>query len=152
MTPNATPNHWLLAGLCLSLLSTSARAETTPDAVKPLALRGVMQEMERQMQTIAQAIVSKNWPSVEQATSLIADHPEPPLGEKLRIFAFMGTDLPRFKGYDNRTHEAALAVGQAAKDKDGVEVAARFRILQARCNACHDEFRKPFVAHFYGTR
>ena len=136
----------------VSLASRPARAETAPDAVKPLALRGVMQEMERQTQLIVQGIAGKDWPAVAKAAGQIAEHPEPPLAEKLRIFVFIGTDLPRFKGHDAQTHAAAVALGQAAVDKDAAAAAVHFRTLQDGCNACHEAFRKPFVAHFYGKR
>lgn len=142
----------LLLAAAWTAVGTSAHAQAPAATVKPLVLRGVMQEMDRQVLRIADAIGVKDWQAIEQATRLIADHPEPPLAEKLRIFAFMGIDLPRFKGYDTQTHEAALAVSDAAKDKDAAAVGAKLRILQARCDACHDAFRKPFVAHFYGTR
>jgi cytochrome c556 len=41
-------------------------------------------------------------------------------------------------------------LGQAAANKDAQAVIAAFQTLQTACHACHRDFRKPFVEHFYG--
>jgi cytochrome c556 len=58
----------------------------------------------------------------------------------------------KYQSHDHKTHEAAHALGQAAKSKDGVAVIAAFQSIQSGCYGCHREFRKPFVEHFYGVR
>ena len=58
----------------------------------------------------------------------------------------------KYKSHDHKTHEAAHALAQAAKNKDGVATIAAFQSVQAGCYGCHREFRKPFVEHFYGVR
>ncbi|MDP2835073.1 MAG: cytochrome c [Pseudomonadota bacterium] len=89
---------------------------------------------------------------MEKTAPLIADHPQPPLAEKLRIISFMGGDMGKFKAHDSETHAQAQAVGKAAKAGDGAGVILAFQKLQTSCYDCHREFRKPFVAHFYGAR
>ncbi len=138
----------LTMGLASMATAAPALAQT---AAKPLALRGIMQELDRHMQAITLAISRKDWALVEKTAPLIAEHREPPFMEKARIMAFIGTDVARFKRHDTQTHEAALAMGLAARNKDGQAVAASFQALENRCAGCHTEFRKPFVAHFYKT-
>lgn len=70
----------------------------------------------------------------------------------MRIIGFIGTDMGKFKAYDGETHDQGQAVGRSAKAKDGPGVILAFQKLQTSCYNCHSEFRKPFVAHFYGKR
>jgi len=49
-----------------------------------------------------------------------------------------------------QTHEAAHEMEHAAHAKDGVKVIAALQKMQTACLGCHQAFRKPFVAHFYG--
>lgn len=136
----------LAAGLALTTLAEAG------DSAKPLALKGIMQDLGRHMQTVTGGISREDWALVEKTAPLIADHPQPPLMEKTRIIGFVGTNMGKFKGHDKKTHEAAQTMGQAARNQDGQAVIAAFQTLQTSCYDCHREFRKPFVEHFYGAR
>jgi cytochrome c556 len=121
-------------------------------AGEPLALQQVMRDLGKNMQVITDGISRGDWEQVEKTAPLIADHPQPPFSEKLRIMSFMGTNMGKFKAHDGETHEQALAVGKAAKAKDGQGVILAFQKLQTSCYSCHSEFRKPFIEHFYGQK
>jgi cytochrome c556 len=133
-----------LASSCLLLTATGAQA------VEPLALQQIMKDMGKNMQIVTDGISRGDWELVEKTAPLIADHPKPPFGEKLRIMAFVGTDMSKYKDYDGETHDHAQAVGKAAKNKDGQSAILAFQKLQTGCQNCHSQFRKPFVEHFYG--
>jgi cytochrome c556 len=139
-------------GMVLSLLVAGAPALAAAEPAQPLAMRGIMQDLGRHMQTVTLAIAREDWALVEKTAPLIASHPQPPLMEKTRILTFVGTDVGKYQSHDHKTHEAAHALGQAAKSKDGVAVIAAFQSIQSGCYGCHREFRKPFVEHFYGVR
>ncbi len=134
----------LLASSCLLFAATGAQA------AEPLALQKVMKDLGKNMQTITDGISREDWELVEKTAPLIADHPQPPMSEKMRIMGFMGANMSKFKTYDGETHDQAQAVGKAAKAKDGQGVISVFQKLQTSCYRCHSEFRKPFVAYFYG--
>jgi cytochrome c556 len=136
----------LLVTSCMLFTASGAQA------AEPLALQKVMKDLGKNMQTITDGISREDWGLVEKTAPLIADHPQPPMMEKMRIMSFVGTNMGKFKAYDGETHEQAQAVGQAAKAKDGPGVILAFQKLQTSCYNCHSEFRKPFVAHFYGKR
>ncbi len=136
----------------LTLLAAGAPALAEAEPVPPLALRGIMQDLGRHMQTVTLGISREDWTLVEKTAPLIAQHPQPPLMEKTLILAFVGTDMGKYKSHDHKTHAAAHALAQAAKNKDGVAAIAAFQSVQTGCYGCHQEFRKPFVEHFYGTR
>jgi cytochrome c556 len=140
--------------LCIGLTLLTAGAPTlaATESAQPLAMRGIMQDLGRYMQTVTLAIAREDWALVEKTAPLIAQHPQPPLMEKTRILRFVGTEMGKYKSHDHKTHEAAHALGQAARNQDGVAVIAAFQSIQTGCYGCHREFRKPFVEHFYGAR
>ncbi len=140
------------AGVIGTLLATVSAMSWADDnvATSPLALRKIMQDLGKNMQTITDGISRGDWVLIEKIAPLVADHPEPPPGEKMRILGFVGTNMTKYKAHDGETHEQAQAVGKAAKAKDGPGVILAFQKLQTSCYNCHSEFRKPFVAHFYG--
>ena len=104
-----------------------------------------MQDMGKNMQVVTDGISREDWEMVARAAPLIADHPQPPLAEKMRILSFVGADAGKFKGHDERTHQAARALEQAAVRSDGQAVISSFATLQNSCLACHQSFRKSFV-------
>jgi len=139
----AAPWAWLIALGCAMLPVTSPAAE-------PLALKGIMKDMGRNMQVIVDGISREDYAAVEKAALAIADHPQPPLGEKMRILGFVGGNTPRFKAFDGETHDHATALAKALNGANGEDAIAAFQKLQSSCLACHQTFRKPFQEHFYG--
>ena len=135
----------------LALIAANDRAIAEP-AAEPLALRKIMKDMGSNMQAVTDGISREDWMLIEKTAPLIAEHPQPALLEKMRIMSFMGGNMAKFKAYDGETHQAAATLGQAAKGKDAQAVIAAFQALQTACHACHRDFRKPFLQHFYGER
>ena len=142
----------VLAAMILLFLAGQLFAETPAQAGEPLALQNIMRDMGKNMQLIADGISREDWKLVEKNASSVADHPSPPMSEKIRIMAFAGADISRFKKHDGKTHDAARMLSEAAAREDGYAVIADFATLQNSCLMCHQHFRKPFKAHFYGER
>ena len=122
------------------------------ESEKRMALHGVMQQLGRDMQAVTGAISEEDWGLVAQLASKIGRHPEPPITEKMRILAWLGTDAGKFRGFDGQVQDASTTMGEAAARGDGQEVIVAFSKMQQRCLSCHQEFRKPFQEHFYGKR
>ena len=145
----------LITVIAIIITCSHAFAETTENSSsspsKPLALRKIMQDMGKNMQTIADGISREDWKLVENTAPLIAEHPQPPLTEKIRILAYVGTDVSKFKSHDGKTHEAARVLEESATRDDGYAVIADFATLQNTCLMCHQRFRKSFQEHFYGN-
>lgn len=137
---------WAAATLASSVLTFAAHA------AEPLAFQGVMKDLGKHTQTVAGAIAYEDWELVERTAPLIAAHPQPPAAEKARIISFIGGKMGAFKAFDMQTHEAAHEMEHAAHEKDGVKVIAALQKMQTACLGCHQTFRKPFVAHFYGKQ
>ncbi len=137
-------------GTLIAMIGSMTWADDGTDT-PPLALRKIMQGMDKNMHIMADAISQKDWPLVERIAPLIADHRQPPFIEKMRIMAFVGTSISKYKAYDGSVAEHAQAVGKAAKSNDVQGAELMYRTLQASCDSCHNEFQKPFVAHFYNS-
>jgi hypothetical protein len=142
----------LLAGLAIMAGSNPLLADPIASRAKPLALRNIMKDLGKNAQAITEGISREDWPQVEKAALLIADHPQPPLSEKMRIMSFAGTRIGQFKSYDGETHDAAKTVAKAAQAGDGEGVILAFQKLQTACHNCHREFRKSLIEHFYEGR
>ena len=137
--------------VALATAATGLGAQSA-EAAKPMALRSVMERLGRDMQAVTGAISKEEWTLVAELAPKIAKHAEPPLGEKMRILGWLGTDAGKFRGFDGQVQDAASAMGDAAKRGDGQAVIAAFSKTQQRCLACHQSFRQSFVEQFYGSR
>lgn len=141
------------AAACMFLWGGQVQAWAA-DAGKaePLELRTIMQDLGRNMQAITGAISKEEWTQLAQLAPKIAAHPAPAMTEKMRILAYLGADAAKFRNFDAQTHDAALAMQQAAASRDGKAVIQSFARVQESCLGCHQAFRKSFVEHFYGAR
>ena len=148
-------NHRQLLTIALSVaLATAATGlgAQSAEAAKPMALRSVMEKLGRDMQAVTGAISKEEWTLVAELAPKIAKHAEPPLGEKMRILGWLGTDAGKFRGFDGQVHDAASSMGDAAKRGDGPAVIAAFSKTQQSCLACHQSFRQSFMKQFYESR
>lgn len=139
----------LSLAVVFSVACGSSFAETSDATVEPLMLQKIMRDMGRNMQLIVDGISREDWKQVEKNALLVADHPQPPLSEKVRIMAFAGTNISKFKTHDGKTHDAARTLAESAAREDGYAIIADFATLQNNCLMCHQPFRKSFVEHFY---
>ncbi len=74
----------LIAAAVLFLFTANSVtvAETVEQAVKELALRGIMKDLGTNMQVITDGISREDWALIEKTAPLIADHPQPPSQRK----------------------------------------------------------------------
>lgn len=151
---SSAPFHGPVALACAAGCVTLIAGNTDgaqPTSGMPLSLRRIMQDLGRDMAAATGTICHEDWAAVEKLASRIASHPQPPVGEKLRIQAYAGRNASAFRAHDERTHDAAIALQKAAVAGEGKSVIAAFGTLQNICLACHQAFRSSFVEHFYGT-
>ena len=129
-----------------------ATGQLAVQAGEPLVLRAIMESLGGNMRSVADGLSRRDYGQVAKAAESIAGHPQPPWFEKARILAFVGADLGKYKAHDGRTRDAATRLADAARRESGQLAADAFGELEAGCDGCHREFRKPFVDYFYGAR
>lgn len=135
----------LLAGLLMAGSVTRAAEDA-----KPLAFRGIMQDLNTRMMAITNGISREDWSGVAEAAQAIADHERPPMSERRRIMLFAGPDVEQFRSFDMATHHTAQQLADLARKEDAGAVIDKFAELQRSCQGCHERFRASFKAHFYG--
>ena len=133
--------------LTISTIATTWADETPPK--NAMVLRQIMQELDNNMQLTNHAISREDWDVVAKTALLIAEHPEPPFSEKLRIMMFFGRDISRLKQLDGRTHQAAKNLATEAKTGNRQNIMRSFNTLEQSCTNCHQQFKNAFVKHFY---
>ena len=133
--------------LTISTIATTWADETPPK--NAMVLRQIMQELDNNMQLTNHAISREDWDVVAKTALLIAEHPEPPFGEKLRIMMFFGRDISRLKQLDGQTHQAAKNLATEAKTGNRQNIMRSFNTLEQSCTNCHQQFKNAFVKHFY---
>lgn len=139
-----------LAAMIAGSLLPSVDATDMPNQTTPMALTTIMRDLGHDMQDATDGIAREDWPAVATVAARIADHPQPPLAEKLRILAFVGKDTGHFRDYDRQAHDAAQQLVMAAQRQDGIAAITAFANVQSACLGCHQRFRKPFREHFHG--
>ena len=135
--------------LALSLFFTSSVAAAVS---QPLELQEIMQELGKQMRFVAGAISREDWDAVASAAPKIGKHRTPPLSEKARIMAFLGSNAAQFRAADRQVELAAMKMSVAAQRRDGAAAISAYAEVQQACLACHQAHRQEFRAHFYGNR
>lgn len=128
-----------------------AQQENDISSEESMQLRKIMRDMGDDMKLIAGAVSREDWALIVKTSPRIADHPQPPFSEKVRILVFAGTDVSEFKDFDGKTHESARRLGTAAEREDGYAVIDEYSTLQKTCLACHQRFRKSFQEYFYNV-
>lgn len=133
--------------LTISTIATTWADETPPK--NAMVLRQIMQELDNNMQLTNHAISREDWDVVAKTALLIAEHPEPPFSEKLRIMMFFGRDTSRLKQLDGQTHQAAKNLATEAKTGNRQNIMRSFNTLEQSCTNCHQQFKNAFIKHFY---
>lgn len=147
------PGSFFTIALSIALATATVKlGAQSVEGAKPMALRTVMERLDRDMQAVTGAISKEEWALVAELAPKIAKHAEPPLSEKMRILTWLGTDAGKFRGFDGQVQNAATGMEDAAKRGDGQAVIAAFSRTQQGCLACHQSFRQSFVEQFYGSR
>lgn len=107
----------VLMTILTAISSATCGAEENDSAVKALSLRNIMQELSNNMQIVTDAISREDWEQVAGTALQIANHPQPPIAEKMRILGFAGSNVSNFKSFDKQTHQAAKELEEIAMRK-----------------------------------
>ncbi len=143
-------SHIRKGALATALITLLFSQPTIAEQSAPLVLQKIMLDMGLEMQNITAGILSEDWQRVEAAALKIADHPKPPVSERMRIMSLLGTEMAAFKEGDMKTHQSARKLADIAKQEDGQAVISAFSVLQNNCLSCHESYRERFQTHFYG--
>ncbi|MCL7744371.1 cytochrome c [Guyparkeria hydrothermalis] len=122
------------------------------EGAAPHEFHEIMEDLGDQMVGITEGITHEDWIRVAEHAEAIANHPRPPMSERVRIMAFAGTEVAQFKKYDKEVHEAASSLADTAAGGDGSAVISAFGRLQNGCLDCHAAFRSAYREHFHSAK
>lgn len=125
----------------LAAIMVFGLAVSPPAGAEESHFRGMMQELGRQMGRLTEGIMADDMVLVASSAISIAEHPKPPMSERIRIVSELGTDATAFRAIDRDVHDTAMAIHTAAKEGDRMVVTKKFHNLVNSCLACHNRFR-----------
>lgn len=140
--------------LALLVLTLACGSEAKPPAVEqpsvtvapvptpdPGQLLTIMIDLGRDMNAISDALWRDDLATVATAARAIAEHPHVSASERERIQSVLGDNFPDFVKGDQRVHQSAVRLAEAAAASDMGAALEELAELQSGCVACHDGFR-----------
>lgn len=112
------------------------------EAESAAGLRFIMQDLGGKVRDIAEGISREDWHIVNRLALRIAEHPKPPMNERVKLLAHLGSEAKNFQRLDSAAHDSAMTLSAAAARSDGDAVIAAFGELQRACYSCHKLYRK----------
>lgn len=119
--------------LALILVTSNVKAEEP-------RLQTLMATMGGYAQMMLTGILYDNFQVIEEAVAWVNDHPEP-TADLQKIKDELGLEAVRFKMYDKQAHNAANAMGEAARQRDMKAVSKHYGKMIKSCTKCHEAFR-----------
>lgn len=139
---------WVGALAMAALMGWGGALADEEEGGAPHEFHEIMEDLGEHMVGITEGITHEDWIRVADHAQAIADHPRPPMTERVRIMAFAGTDVAKFKEFDSEVHDAAARLADEAAGGDGSAIIASFGRLQNGCLDCHAAFRTAYRDHF----
>lgn len=122
------------------LIIIAVLVSTNTFAAEP-RLKELMGIMGGHAQAMLSGILYDNFEVIKDGVAWVGNHPEP-TADLGKIKAELGVQVLRFKYYDTQAHNAAIAMGVAADNRDMKTVSKQFGIMIQSCNKCHEAFRE----------
>jgi cytochrome c556 len=105
------------------------------------SLKAIMQGLQASMATLHQALWLEEFRVVADAAREVAEHPQVPGEERLRIQSALGDDFAAFAAADRRVHDTSLQLRDAALQRDTAAVLSALADVHEGCVVCHTRFR-----------
>lgn len=118
-----------------------APAATGGEPVDPLSLLGIMRGLESSMTRLHAGLWVEDFDEVAAAARAVAEHPQVPPEERIRIQSILGPDFPAFVTTDRTVHDAGIRLSERAMQRDTSGMLDALAQLQEACVSCHTSFR-----------
>lgn len=108
-------------------------------------LKSVMQQLGKDYAALNQAILTDNFDNAKKAAHKIANHEKPSMSQKMKIMAGLRTEMPAFKKADDKVHDIAVEIEEAANSKNMPLLIKRQSKMLSACMACHTSYRNRVI-------
>ncbi len=105
-------------------------------------LKTIMNDLMVQTQSLSKSILLKDFKSMQQAASKVANHAKPAKQTLLTIKATLNDQMLKFKQYDQIVHLAAEKIKVHAAAKDIESATAEYLKMYQGCQSCHLAFKQ----------
>lgn len=109
------------------------------------SLKQIMQQLGKDYSNLSHAILIEDFVGAAEAAQAIADHDKPALGQRMKVFGELGSEMSAFKSADKKVHDLALSVEEAAKAKDMPLLIKYHAQMLTACMSCHTPYRSKIV-------
>lgn len=109
------------------------------------SLKQIMQQLGKDYSNLNHAILMEDFDGVAGAAHAIAYHDKPSLGQRMKVLGALGSEMSEFKKADEKVHDLATRVEEAAKAKDMPLLMQRQSQMLAACMSCHTSYRSRIV-------
>lgn len=109
------------------------------------SLKQIMQQLGQDYSRLNQAILVENFDAAANFAHAIAYHEKPSLGQRMKILRELGSEMPEFKSADDKVHELAIKIEEAAKAKDVPLLIQHQSQMLSACMGCHTSYRSKIV-------
>jgi len=123
------------------IASNIAAAEPAADG----SLKQIMQQLGKDYSSLNHAILIEDFDAAASAAHAIAYHDKPSLGQRLKVLSELGSEMPAFKKADDKVHDLAITIEDAAKAKDMSLLIQQQSQMLAACMFCHTNYRSKVV-------
>ncbi len=121
--------------------STSTQGANNPTATAGPTLKMVMARLGMNMAAIGSGLWLENYGLIAEHANAIANHPHASATELKRIQTTLGADISQFKAADQKVHDTATRLKEAARQAKMEDVLKELSTLQSGCVSCHSTFR-----------
>lgn len=113
----------------------------SPNMAANDAMKQIMLGLSEAMTRINAGIWREDFQKVAVGAESIADHPMPPLLQRLKLLAELGADSSDFMRADDGMRAVAQDLKEAAVEERIDEVQVQYKLLHQRCVDCHSWYR-----------
>ena len=86
-------------------------------------------------------IMLEDYELIAKSAEAIANHPNPAPAMLKKVVAHLGSEVPKFKGFDMQVHDTALELKKAAMAQDQEAILKHHNEIIRGCVGCHQNYR-----------
>lgn len=104
-------------------------------------LKKVMSDLAVNMGSLDRGIFYEDFALIAKSAAKVADHPAPK-NQLPTVIKELGKEMPKFKKFDLKVHDAAKNIVAQAQNNDMNGILKNHTIIMENCVSCHLKYRK----------
>ncbi|MEE9320930.1 MAG: hypothetical protein V3U76_10825 [Granulosicoccus sp.] len=105
-------------------------------------VKEIMESLRDDLVEISDGLLTEDAERVSLAGARIANHAPVPKRERGIIAKELGSEMGKFKQFDELVHELSKSIEQAAKSEDFARMQTHYKEIVSACLECHTAYRE----------